>query len=136
MSIRGEKSSGSLDWTIVKEALRRAMQAGRAPGGRTGPYSQNTDIDISLLLNDVFGGRIVKTHTRRGWHFYNRINGERIDLAAQEAISSFTDSDLDAQASAREKSPVCPELNDYTSLFQRFVTALDESFGLGKYQPA
>ena len=34
----------------------------------------------ALLINDLFGGEILKTSLPEGDHFYNRIDGERIDL--------------------------------------------------------
>jgi hypothetical protein len=33
-----------------------------------------------LLLNELFGGEILKTPLPEGDHFYNRIEGERVDL--------------------------------------------------------
>jgi hypothetical protein len=41
----------------------------------------------ALLVNELFGGEILKTPLPDGDHFYNRIDGERIDL---------TDSQFDA----------------------------------------
>ena len=34
----------------------------------------------ALLINEFFGGEILKTPLAEGDHFYNRINGRRIDL--------------------------------------------------------
>lgn len=34
----------------------------------------------ALLLNELFGGEILKTRLPEGDHFYNRIEGERVDL--------------------------------------------------------
>lgn len=136
MNTRRKKSTESFDWTIVKEALRRAMPAGRAPEGRTDLHNQNPDIDISVLINDVFGGEIIKTHSSRGWHFYNLINGEQVDLAGQEDTVSFADAGTDSFSVSPAEAPGYFEQKDYTALFLRFVTALEESFGLGRYQPA
>jgi hypothetical protein len=33
-----------------------------------------------LLLNELFGGEILKTPLSEGDHFYNRIEGGRVDL--------------------------------------------------------
>jgi hypothetical protein len=34
----------------------------------------------ALLINELFGGEILKTPLPQGNHFYNRIDGKRIDL--------------------------------------------------------
>jgi len=34
----------------------------------------------ALVVNDIFGGEILKTLTPEGWHFYNKINGQLYDL--------------------------------------------------------
>ncbi|MBT2574824.1 hypothetical protein J7E26_12815 [Bacillus sp. ISL-51] len=34
----------------------------------------------ALVIQDVYGGAILKTKTGDSWHFYNRINGEVYDF--------------------------------------------------------
>ena len=136
MKSQENSRSGSFDWTIVKEALRRAMPSGEKPPGKTGLSSKSRDVEISVLINDVFGGEIVRTHTRRGWHFYNRINGERVDLAGQEETSQVDTSSLGKSSDYAAETSGYFEQTDYTNFFLRFVTALEEAVGLGKYQTA
>lgn len=38
----------------------------------------------SLVVQDLFGGEILKTRTPEGMHFYNRVNGARIDLTQSQ----------------------------------------------------
>jgi hypothetical protein len=38
----------------------------------------------SLVVHDLFGGEILKTQTVGGWHYYNRINGERYDFTESQ----------------------------------------------------
>jgi hypothetical protein len=38
----------------------------------------------ALVVQDIFGGEILKTQTARGTHFYNRIGGERHDLTLSQ----------------------------------------------------
>jgi hypothetical protein len=47
----------------------------------------------ALLINELFGGDILKTPLPEGDHFYNRIAGERVDLTASqfEAPISYLD---------------------------------------------
>jgi len=40
------------------------------------------------LIHNIFGGESLKTHKKKGWHFYNRIEGERIDFAGSEESKS------------------------------------------------
>jgi hypothetical protein len=34
----------------------------------------------ALVVNDLFGGEILKTKTPEGWHYYNKIDGIRCDF--------------------------------------------------------
>lgn len=48
----------------------------------------------ALLLNELFGGEILKTPLPEGDHFYNRIDGERVDLTASQFGSPVTYLDI------------------------------------------
>lgn len=36
----------------------------------------------ALLLHEALGGRLLKTPVEGAWHFYNEIDGQRLDLTA------------------------------------------------------
>jgi len=38
----------------------------------------------ALVINDLFGGRIVKTLINDQWHYYNWINGQRFDFTRNQ----------------------------------------------------
>jgi len=38
----------------------------------------------ALVVQDLFGGDILKTPTAQGTHFYNRVGGHRVDLTASQ----------------------------------------------------
>ncbi|WP_454190907.1 YunG family protein [Paenibacillus sp. Marseille-Q7038] len=38
----------------------------------------------SLVVNDYFGGDILKTAIDDSWHYYNRINDERVDFTVSQ----------------------------------------------------
>lgn len=38
----------------------------------------------SLVVHDYFGGDILKTKIEESWHYYNRIDGERLDFTASQ----------------------------------------------------
>ena len=48
----------------------------------------------ALLLNESFGGDILKTPLPEGTHFYNRIGGERVDLTDKQFEAPITYLDL------------------------------------------
>lgn len=132
MKTRENITAGSFDWAVVREALRRSMPPVAKPSWKPGKPSTNRDLDISVLLNDVFGGEILRTQKGRGWHFYNRINDECVDLALQEG----DDYTFGKSSATSEDTTGIYEQIDYTTFFTRFVTALEEAVGLGKYRPA
>jgi hypothetical protein len=115
---------------VVNEAIKRSL---------TGEYGRRLlreinkvqeDSLISLLIHDTFGGEILKTHTKNNWHFYNRIDGERIDLAGSEI-------QIPASAGVFEDIPSTPDETygyidqvDYSNFFFRFIRAFEEAVGL------
>ncbi len=128
--------TGSFDWAIVREALRRAMPPAEKPSGRTGLSDKIRDVEISVLLNDVFGGEILRTPKGKGWHFYNRINDECVDLAGQVFNDSYDYSVHGKNTDSPADTSGYFEQNDYTKFFLRFVIAFEETVGLGKYKLA
>lgn len=48
----------------------------------------------ALLMHELFGGEILKIPLPEGDHFYNRINGQRVDLTASQFDSPVTYLDL------------------------------------------
>lgn len=36
----------------------------------------------ALLVHETLGGRLLKTRVEGAWHFYNEIDGQRLDLTA------------------------------------------------------
>lgn len=55
----------------------------------------------TLVVNDLFGGDILKTQTPEGWHFYNRIDGQRYDLTETQFINTPQYQDIE---SSREEA--------------------------------
>jgi hypothetical protein len=122
------------DRFVVSEALKNCLEHGSGKG-----KSSHSDLEeatkISLLIHDVFGGEILKTHIKKGWHFYNRIEGKRID---------FTNSDLNSYSEEMqfEDIPSTPgetssylEDSEYSTFLTRFIWAFEEAVGLDKYRP-
>lgn len=136
MKAKEHRKAVSFDWAIVSEALRRTIPPEGLKPGRRGMLSKNRSVELSVLINDVFGGEILRSHNGRGWHYYNRIDGECIDLAGQ-VFNVKSDSSCPGENSdAPTKTSSYIEQNDYTKFFLSFVSAFEETVGLGKYQSA
>ncbi len=93
------------------------------------------DIEISMLIQDVFGGEILKTHKSNGWHFYNRINGERIDFSLTETEKSYKDEKFEDIPATSGEIAGYIDKTDYSTFFMRFVKVFEEALGLVNYRP-
>jgi len=120
---------------FVQEALRksRILDEGEKELNSK-KFKNGLDREISLLIYDIFGGEILKTHIRRGWHFYNKINGERIDFITSETGKVSEENYFEDIPSTRDETNKYFEQVDYSTLFLRFVRAFEETVGLDKYR--
>lgn len=50
----------------------------------------------SLVVQDMFGGEILRTNTPDGPHFYNSIDGQRLDLTASQFAEALVYDDCPA----------------------------------------
>lgn len=120
---------------VVQEALKRSWELDNDPGWTPGNPADGQDSVISLLIHDIFGGEILKTPKKQGWHFYNRINGERIDFTRSEIGKSSEDYRFEDIPSTPDETHNYFEQADYSTFFMRFVRAFEEAVGLEKHQP-
>ena len=72
---------------------------------------------------------------KKGWHFYNRINGERIDFTRSEKSKSTEDNRFEDIPSTPDETYNYFEQEEYSTFFVRFVRAFEEAIGLEKYRP-
>lgn len=119
---------------VVQEALKNSLAIDNSPAltPKKSDASQNTV--ISLLIHEIFGGEILKTHMKKGWHFYNRIDGERIDFTQTEISKSNEEKLFEDIPSTPDETHKYFEQEDYSTFFMRFVMAFEEAVGLEKYQ--
>jgi len=115
---------------VVQEALRRSWALETRSGSVPAITENEQNIVNSLLIHDIFGGEILRTPKKDGWHFYNRINGERIDFMISEFDKSSGDNTLDDIPSSPEETHDYFEDVDYSNFFMRFVGAFEEVVGL------
>jgi hypothetical protein len=120
---------------IVYEALNRSLAS--ESSRKFSKKDQTVDQDglISVLIFDIFGGEILKTHSKKKWHFYNRIEGERVDFAitTDPSVNSSKSKFEDILSSPEEPLDYIDQV-DYSTFFMTFVRAFEESVGLDKYR--
>jgi len=119
---------------IVQEALNRTWILDNNPGLTPKMPTGGQDTVISFLINEIFGGEILKTHMKKGWHFYNRINGERIDFTGLETGRLAENSQFEDLPSTPDETHVYFEQVDYTRFYTGFIRAFEETVGLEKHQ--
>jgi hypothetical protein len=113
---------------VVDKALRRSWT-------KEMPV-QYKDSLISVLIHDIFGGEILKTRNKKGWHFYNRIDGRRIDFTGTEKNNHFKKNSFEDIPATPDETYNQMDQEDYSSLLIRFVRVLEEAVGLERYQTA
>jgi hypothetical protein len=120
---------------IVQEALKRTWILENNPGLTTDNQVGGEDTVTSLLIHDIFGGEILKTHAKKGWHFYNRINGERVDFSRPDTDGSVGDIQFEDLPSTPDETHNYFEQEDYSLFFMRFIRAFEDAVGLERYHP-
>lgn len=114
---------------IVYKALERSQEFENL---KPAAKAKIQDILISLLIHDIFGGEILKTHMRKKWHFYNRIDGERVDFTKTRKSAGTNFEDIPA---TQDETFNSVDQADYSSFLMRFVRAFEETVGLDRYRP-
>jgi hypothetical protein len=118
------------DKMVIQTALNRAWRFDKSPELTPDKTAIHKSSVISQLIFDIFGGEILKTHKRKGWHFYNRINGERIDFAKSERKTSAPDNLFeDIPANINEIHNFF-EQEQYLPFYMRFIREFEETIGL------
>ena len=117
---------------IVQKALKQALALENNPGLRTNNPPNDLSSLISQLIYDIFGGEILKTQMKKDWHFYNRIDGERVDFTRSEIVNSYPVKCFGDIPSTPEEICNYFAQEDYATFFMRFIWAFEEVTGLQK----
>ena len=120
----------------MQEALKSTWVSTNNPGLTSDKPEESQDSVVSALIHDIFGGEILKTHMKKGWHFYNRIDGERIDFTRAVFSSSTEDNRFEDIPSTPDETHNYFAEEDYSTFFMRFVRVFEEAVGLEKHQHA
>jgi hypothetical protein len=117
---------------VVQEALKQSW-AQENSLGLTPLITENVKDTInSLLLYDIFGGEILKTPKKNGWHFYNRLDGELIDFLIEDTREISEVHLSEDIPSAPEETHKYFEEEDYSIFLMRFIRTFEEAVGLDK----
>lgn len=111
--------------------VHEALKSSRPPETS---YDDHDSI-ISLLIHDIFGGEILKTKRRRGWHFYNRIDGLRIDFTRSEMDKSMKEKKFEDIPASPDETYSYFEEEQYSTFLMKFIRAFEEAVGLDRYKP-
>jgi len=88
---------------------------------------------VSKLIYDIFGGEILKTRVKKGWHFYNRIGGERLDFTNSRTKASIDDIEFEDIPSTPSEISDYLDKTDYWTFLMRFINSFEEIVGLQRY---
>lgn len=76
----------------------------------------------TVLVYDLYGGRILKTALPHVDHFYNEINGERLDFTD----SQFEDPiEYDDTPADRDEAMQCVKADEYAVLRKNYLAQID-----------
>jgi hypothetical protein len=119
---------------IVNEALKQSQEPDPNPKGNTRKRADYQDSLISLLIYDIFGGEILKTHMNKRWHFYNRIDGKRIDFTMPKFVKYSKVNKFEDIPATPDETYNYFEQVDYSTFLMKFVRAFEEAVGLDNYK--
>ena len=120
---------------VVQKALKQTWALDGNPESDLNTSEDGQSGVTSRLIYDIFGGEILKTREKKGWHFYNRINGERVDFTGSETNKLARDYRFGDIPSAPDETYNYFAQEDYSTFYMRFVRAFEEAVGLEKYRP-
>jgi hypothetical protein len=122
------------DRIVVYEALKHCLAQDFTRDAHDNPSYEQASL-ISLLIHDIFGGEILKTHLKKGWHFYNRIDGKRIDFTSSDLNHSSDNIQFEDIPSTPDETYSYFEDEQYSTFLIRFIWAFEEAVGLERYRP-
>jgi hypothetical protein len=93
------------------------------------PLNDLSSLTSTLIFN-IFGGEILKKHHNNGWHFYNQIEGKRIDFMAGEIGNSSDKVNLQGLPAFPEETHEYFEQEDYLSFYMEFISTFEKEVGL------
>lgn len=115
---------------IIQTAMNRARKSENNPGLNLHKSTVEQSSVISQLIYDIFGGEILKTHKRKSWHFYNRVDGERIDFTKSEIKKVNHDNHFEDIPVSIDEIHNYYEKEQYLPFYMMFIREFEETLGL------
>jgi hypothetical protein len=112
--------NASLDVQGIEAALREAWSARSSSKWTADAPAVGQCSPTAWVVQDRFGGAILKTPFQGAWHFYNRIGGQRFDFTAEQF--SVAPAYEDHPATRDEALLDCTE-EQHANLARRFLAA-------------
>ena len=112
------------------DRVQRALAKSWGPGSSTlwtpeRPVAGHCGVS-TLVAHDHLGGEILKTRVGDIWHFYNRINGKRVDFTDQQFDAPLVYEDV---PSDREEAFADTNAEQYECLSNAVAMALPKPEG-------
>jgi len=80
----------------------------------------------ALIVNELYGGEILKTKLEEGWHFYNFIDGRRFDFTESQFCNPIV---YDDRVSSRAEAMEDTNEEQYSNLWRRVLAELEVKRG-------
>lgn len=110
------------DGSAVLSALERSWSEASARQWQADNPALGQCNVTALLIHDLYGGDILKTPLPAGDHFYNLIDGERVDCTASQFGRPIDYADL---RSRRDEASGGVTDGEYAALKSAFLQAVD-----------
>lgn len=88
------------------------------------PYRGQCGV-TALVINDLFGGEILKTEVEGQWHFYNQINGKRYDFTSKQFNFKINYRDIES-----DRDEALADTNEFQ--YSTLKESIKQEFGIQK----
>ena len=119
-----------IDNSLVYKVIKRSLKSEKPQGIRKRNPAEGKDGVVSLLIHDIFGGEILKTKMKSRWHFYNRIDGKRLDFTIKDQANSSGEYYFEDIPCSPSETYSYVEKEEYSSFLMRFIMVFEEAVGL------
>ena len=123
-----------IDKLLISRVVERSLRPEKPQGAKKSNLAEGKDGVVSLLIHDIFGGEILKTKMKRRWHFYNRIDGKRLDFTIKNLTKSSDDYYFEDIPSSPSETYCYVEKEEYSTFLMRFIMVFEEAVGLKSHQ--
>jgi hypothetical protein len=123
------------DIFLVYKLIKKILKTDQSYSRSAYNITDGKDGAISLMIHDIFGGEILKTRIKKRWHFYNRINGKRVEFARIDPTKESKVYSYEDIPSSPEEMSLIVESEEYSTLLMRFIRLFEEAYNLESYQP-